>query len=150
MKLARMALLFLGSTGSTLSIARAVRVADDPQQIVDCGTTAVGQENYSQRGTYCSSHYGDPHQDDDEALQDANDDFMKWLEDSFACGGCPVPQTGCTPSWGTIPSPPFSAANCTFSLGGSCQGNPFKVLVIANCTNNIIWAYACDGCHGEN
>lgn len=136
------AIAVVGLSGSILS-----SIADDPYELVSCATTATGADTYTQRGTYCSSSFGNPHQDDSKALDKANLEFTRWVQRSHRCAGCESPQVGCTASMAFIPDPPFASTDCTFTLGGQCEGNPLKVLVIATCTNDVVWGFACDACN---
>ena len=139
---------FLGGVASALARPAALVAVDDPPiEVVDCGDTATGSATYTQVGRHCTGGNPDNHVDD--ALAKANAAFVDWVTDSHACSACPAPQSGCTATSSTNPTPPFDISQCTIVYTPGCQGNPYKTLVTVTCTGVVSWAYACDYCHGQ-
>lgn len=116
----------------------------DPLQILECGVSITGSSLHRTVGTKCTSS-SNPDKVE-EALDDANNNFMAFLANKAVCVGCPPGSTGCERTQGVIPNPPYSLSNCTVQYESGCQGNPLKTLITVTCTNYVIWIISCDYC----
>jgi len=123
----------------------------NPKEIVGCDDSRESDpegagKTYITVGHKCTSS-SDPLSKKPKAVEDANKEFEKGINNAHTCAGCPSGQTGCAPlPLVANPDPPYAESDCTFQFIEGCDGSPIRTDVIATCTATIYWKYECDTC----